>query len=798
MSELLSYHGLEPPGAGMTGELEQSNNDWREIIDSAYAVGIAKEVVTRWTHDPDVWVQESIGWIQNTIEGNGKQLFLEAKAVLNDPEVRRIAELIRGRSLLREELLSLFAAHEITGVDHWVSLMQAAALQGLLRIGCGVEAVIDLQKKHANQAIQWQCTRCGSGTEAMRFGHCPNCGGPCPYCERCLGMGRSRSCSPLFEGHPEREPNSKQLAGMNLDVLRTTYRERRSLPFQAEATSWTEIASREPISQPQLAERFGLSPAQIDASAAALAFLHRDELVGTPVVAFQRFLIWAVTGAGKTEMIFPLIEHEVRAGRTVLIATPRRDVVLELLPRMKKAFPDYQIIALYGGSEQRWEQGEITLATTHQLVRFRDKFDMVVIDELDAFPYHNNPMLQYAASKSIKFGGRCIYLSATPPATMQQEVKNGSLPYAMVPVRFHQHPLPVPWFLRTPPLVKWLQAERLPHKLKQRIDRSLLRGAQLFLFVPQIKWVNPLVNLLRTSYLEKVIGGTSSQDEERTDKVMDFRQKAIDILVTTTILERGVTIAQADVFVLDAGAGLFDEAALVQMAGRAGRSKDDPAGYVVFAAAELTHSQIGAVSQIRRMNRLAKQKGYLDCKKEGKGAGPPKRSFHPKPSASFGSLEQSKCPTHNTHSTPNVQSKRFPPNGLVTISNAIRQFLRPLISGIWSPPAQLCPTCGDTRKGAVNPLGICQRCFERIPWIINIQCPICGRPEICPDCKRGYQRFFLLNRSAVQYNEVMKELLARYKYRGDEKLAQLFGAMLYHGFKHLVKELGERAEETFD
>ena len=114
-------------------------------------------------------------------------------------------------------------------------------------------------------------------------------------------------------------------------------------------------------------------------------------------------------------MIFPLIHHTVSKGGRVLIATPRKDVVLELQPRIGRAFADYSLVTLYGGSEQRWEQGQITIATTHQLLRFHKAFDLVIIDEIDAFPYHNNPMLAYAAAKVCKPSGTNILLSATPP-----------------------------------------------------------------------------------------------------------------------------------------------------------------------------------------------------------------------------------------------------------------------------------------------------------------------------------------------------------------------------------------------
>jgi late competence protein required for DNA uptake (superfamily II DNA/RNA helicase) len=94
-----------------------------------------------------------------------------------------------------------------------------------------------------------------------------------------------------------------------------------------------------------------------------------------------------VTGAGKTEMMFPLLEEVLSRGGRALVATPRRDVVLELAPRLAKAFPGTKLAVLYGGSEDRWSNAPLTLATTHQLLRFQEAFDLVLIDELDAFPY---------------------------------------------------------------------------------------------------------------------------------------------------------------------------------------------------------------------------------------------------------------------------------------------------------------------------------------------------------------------------------------------------------------------------
>jgi late competence protein required for DNA uptake (superfamily II DNA/RNA helicase) len=86
------------------------------------------------------------------------------------------------------------------------------------------------------------------------------------------------------------------------------------------------------------------------------------------------------------------------------------------------------------------------------------------------------------------------------------------------------------------------------------------------------------------------------------------------MLVTTTILERGVTVPKSDVYIVDADSDLFDEASLVQMAGRAGRSKDDPNGKVVFAAPAWTKSQRDAIRQIRMMNAAAYKNGFIKVK----------------------------------------------------------------------------------------------------------------------------------------------------------------------------------------
>ncbi|QWU15877.1 Superfamily II DNA/RNA helicase required for DNA uptake (late competence protein) [Paenibacillus sophorae] len=445
---------------------------------------------------------------------------------------------------------------------------------GMLARAAGCAARLARSARRTEAAAPPRCLRCGSAATGRTA--CASCGlAGCAYCEACLALGRTRACALL-------------LRGAALSAVRGT-------------------AAMAPAG---LMRRWGLSAAQAEAAGAALGFL-AEPRAGSAACRPERFLLWAVTGAGKTEMIFPLLEAVLAAGGRALVATPRRDVVLELAPRLAKAFPAESIAVLYGGSQDRWAEGRLALATTHQLLRFHQAFDLVIIDELDAYPYHNDPMLAFAAEGACKPGGSFIYLSATPPPQMQREVRRGRLAHARVPVRFHGYPLPVPAHLKMPSVSDCLKRGRLPLKLLKTLRQSLERKAQIFLFAARIAQIDPLLQLLRRAMPGIVIEGTSSQDPERAGKVTAFRRREISLLVTTTILERGVTVPRSDVFVLDADNRLFDEASLVQMAGRAGRSKDDPKGRVVFASAQWNRSQRSACAQIRKMNRIARAKGYL-------------------------------------------------------------------------------------------------------------------------------------------------------------------------------------------
>jgi len=324
----------------------------------------------------------------------------------------------------------------------------------------------------------------------------------------------------------------------------------------------------------------------------------------------KELLVWAVCGAGKTEVLFAGIAAALAQTKRVCIATPRTDVVLELTPRFKYAFPKVTIASLYGGSEDRHLFAPLTIATTHQLLRFYQAFDVVILDEVDAFPYTVEESLQYAAIQARKPISAMIYLTATPNEKWQRECRLGKREYTTIPARFHRHPLPVPQFVWCGNWQKLLQRDNLPANILTWIKTRLQSRKQALVFFPHISLMERALPILRQ--FAPAIESVHAEDPLRKEKVQKMRAKEIPILLTTTILERGVTFPTIDVAVVGAEDMIFTESALVQIAGRAGRSADHPDGVVTFFHYGKTEEMLKARKQIVSMNREGIKRGLID------------------------------------------------------------------------------------------------------------------------------------------------------------------------------------------
>lgn len=289
----------------------------------------------------------------------------------------------------------------------------------------------------------------------------------------------------------------------------------------------------------------------------------------------SKLLIHAVCGAGKTEMLYRGLWIAFRNGFRVCIATPRADVVRELAPRLRRDFPSIEVAALYGGTQEVDVTAHLVVATTHQLLRYSKSFDVMIVDEVDAFPYHHDKSLPKAVARSVKDSHALIYLTATPRLDLKIASRLKQLQTISIPLRYHGHPLPLPKLSQVFKLHQHLQQGTLPTKITRWIDERKSAKRRFLLFVPTIENAHALSETLGIPYVH-------SESSNREELIHQFRNQHYEALITTTILERGVTFPSIDVAVIGADHEVFDEAALIQIAGRAGRSADDPDGDVTF------------------------------------------------------------------------------------------------------------------------------------------------------------------------------------------------------------------------
>lgn len=394
----------------------------------------------------------------------------------------------------------------------------------------------------------FRCNRC-SNEQQSKFIHfqCAKCDQICTYCRHCIKVGRVVSCSKLlvWDG-----PN----------------------PIG--------------VKKHEMCWEGDLTELQLKAS----------QQLTDSLLAKRQHLVHAVCGAGKTEILFAGIFKALAKGLRVCVATPRTDVVLELFPRFQKVFPHTIIHALYGGAPEQIGYAQLVIATTHQLYRFEHAFDVMIVDEADAFPYTSDIALQHAVQKAKKQNAPIAYVTATPSEKLLTE-KDG---YSFIPKRYHNFPLPVPRFASLWNYEKQLNKEKMPVKLLDWTTNLLKNNEPFLIFFPTIELMEQALLLIQ--HVHPSIKAVHADDADRKEKVMQLRNGDIRGLLTTTILERGITIKNVQVAVVGAESPIFTKSALVQIAGRVGRNAQFPGGDVVFYHHGVTVEMDSAKEEIERLN----------------------------------------------------------------------------------------------------------------------------------------------------------------------------------------------------
>ena len=351
---------------------------------------------------------------------------------------------------------------------------------------------------------------------------------------------------------------------------------RKCISFRGEEAEDKKLAPK----NVRLALRYPLSKDQKELSDKVIANFHDG--IDT--------LVHAVCGSGKTEISYGIIAECMAKGMHVGFALPRRDVVIELYYRMKEAFPDNRIVCVFGGHHRRLE-GDLILLTTHQLYRYPHYFDLLVMDEIDAFPFKGNELLIAMYRRSLR--GHCVMMSATPSSNVLKDFHGEGKMTLELHTRFHKKPIPVPKVVKKFGPLKYAY---LIQKLKQYQKEK----KPCFVFVPTVEKSEALFRAISPF----VKGGNyvSSQRENRPGIIEAFKKGKYRFLITTAVLERGVTVKGIQVIIFGADQAIYDSAALIQISGRVGRKIGAETGDVIFLCDKETKAMQKAIREIKYSN----------------------------------------------------------------------------------------------------------------------------------------------------------------------------------------------------
>ncbi|MBN1680595.1 MAG: transcription-repair coupling factor [Anaerolineae bacterium] len=281
-------------------------------------------------------------------------------------------------------------------------------------------------------------------------------------------------------------------------------------------------------------------------------------------------LVCGDVGYGKTEVALRSAFKAVMDGKQVAMLVPttvlaqqhlttfsRRllafPVKVEMLSRFRSAAEQRQIL-------KEMQEGQIDIIIgTHRLlqadIHFKD-LGLLIIDEEQRFGVTHKEQL-----KQLRTEVDVLTLTATPiPRTLYMGL-TGIRDISMI---------------QTPP------EERLPivthvgisddKLIRQAILRELDRGGQVYFVHNRVQTIHTVAARLRRLVPEaSIVVGHGQMDENRLEDVMtSFARGDHDVLVSTSIIESGLDIPNANTLVVDR-ADWFGLAQLYQIRGRVGR-----------------------------------------------------------------------------------------------------------------------------------------------------------------------------------------------------------------------------------
>lgn len=317
----------------------------------------------------------------------------------------------------------------------------------------------------------------------------------------------------------------------------------------------------------------------------------------------DRLLVGDV-GYGKTEVAMRAIFKAVMEGKQVAFLVPTTILAQQHYNTLIERFADYPfeigMLSRFATRQSQQEtikglqNGAVNIVVgTHRLlskdVVFQD-IGLLIVDEEQRFGVKHKERL-----KQLKSHVDVLTLTATPiPRTLHM---------SMIGVRDLS-------LIETPPSnrypVQTYVMERNDGAIKTAIEREIDRGGQVFYLYNRVATIDQRANQINDLVPEArvaVAHGQMSEVELET-VLIDFIQGEYDVLVTTTIIETGVDIPNANTILID-HADAMGLSTLYQLRGRVGRSNRIAYAYLMYEPfkqlSEISEKRLQAVREFTEL-----------------------------------------------------------------------------------------------------------------------------------------------------------------------------------------------------
>jgi len=313
-------------------------------------------------------------------------------------------------------------------------------------------------------------------------------------------------------------------------------------------------------------------------------------------------LICGDVGFGKTEVAIRAVFKAVMGGKQVVLLAPTTVLAQQHYENFRERMSDYPVtVELLSRYRSQAEQkralrglaeGSVDIVVgTHRVIShdviYKD-LGLVVVDEEQRFGVKHKEQLKERFRKID-----VMTLSATPiPRTLYMALM-GARDMSLI---------------ETPPSnrqsVETVVCAYDERVFRDAIKRELARGGQVYFLHNRVKTIELVAS--RISELcpgARVVVGHGQMDDKQLEEVMHtFVAGKADVLVSTTIIESGLDIPNANTIIIDR-ADLFGLADLYQLRGRVGRSQSKAYAYLMLPR-DLMGAARKRVSAIKQYTEL--------------------------------------------------------------------------------------------------------------------------------------------------------------------------------------------------